>query len=171
MSIGKLDSLLKKIDKLEDIPGGVLRVNVSRQIQKVNGYARDNCPTYDGELRNSIHAYSEVTGDGVRGICYTTKKYAPYVELGAGPKGEADHKGISPAITPSYTQQPWFVHESQLGRAAEVYRWPSINTPDGRFYICSGQPAHPYMYPALKNNENRIMQELGDDLKKEIKKV
>ncbi len=64
LSIDKLDSLLKKIEKLEDIPGGVLRVNVARQIQKVNGYARDNCPTYDGELRNSIHAYSEVTGDG-----------------------------------------------------------------------------------------------------------
>ncbi len=35
----------------------------------------------------------------------------------------------------------------------------------------SGMEAQPYLYPALKNNEGRIMENIKDDLKKAIREV
>lgn len=172
MSVQRLDELLKKLDNLEDIPGGVLRVSVAREIQKVAAVAKMKAPGYTGELRNSIHGKSEVIEGGVRGTCYTAKKYAVYVELGTGPKGEQNHGGISPVFSPVYVQEPWWIHESQIDRKdAEFYRWPYIDTKEGRFYKCSGQAAHPFMYPALKSYEDAIASSICTDVRMEIRKV
>lgn len=95
------------------------------------------------------------------GTCWTNRAYAPYVEFGTGPKGQANHAGISPEVTPVYTQVPWWIHESQVDRrTAEKYRWFYINTPQGRFYQCTGQPAHPFLYPALHDNEDKILKNM-----------
>ena len=97
---------------------------------------------------------------------------APYVEFGTGPKGQADHAGISPDVTPVYSQSPWWIHESQVDRTiAERYRWFYIDTPQGRFYQCTGQPAHPFMYPALHDNEDKIMENMSASFKADIGKV
>ena len=89
------------------------------------------------------------------------------MEFGTGPKGQANHEGISPDAAVSYSQSPWWIHESQVGReTAERYGWSYIDTPDGRFYHCFGQAAHPYMYPALKNNEQEIERIFEEAVKK-----
>ena len=106
------------------------------------------------------------------GAAYTNKAYAGYVEMGTGPKGEANHSGISPVVNPSYTQNPWWIHESQIDKGlAERYHWFYIETEDGRFYQCTGQPAQPFMYPALKNNEDRVVMNMENALKRELRKV
>nr|DAY83166.1 MAG TPA: putative tail component [Caudoviricetes sp.] len=178
MSIDRLDSLLKKIDRLEEIPSGALRVSVARQIQTISGEAKLLCQENSGELRQSIHSYSEVIEGGVRGTCYTTKKYAPYVEFGTGPEGEANHQGISPAITPSYVQHGWGIPAYAIDRndAVEKYHFREGVYEDSNgfqylYYYTNGQPAHPFMYPALKNNEDKVVKSLSADLQKEIKKV
>lgn len=51
-------------------------------------------------------------------------------------------------------------------RRQSGYGWPCIDTPDGRFYRCSGQAAQPYMYPALKNNEQEIERIFEEAVKK-----
>lgn len=112
-----------------------------------------------GDLRSSIQmrSYQEDTGAYVAEV-YTRKEYAHYVELGTGPKGAANHAGISPEVSPSYTPSPWWIHESQLDiGVAQMYHWNYIDTPDGRFYICYGQAAQPFMYPALKDNEQTVL--------------
>ena len=97
---------------------------------------------------------------------------APYVEFGTGPKGQADHAGISPEVTPVYTQAPWWIHESQIDRrTAEKYRWFYIDTPQGRFYQCTGQPAHPFLYPALHDNEDKILKNMKASFQTNIGKV
>ena len=80
---------------------------------------------------------------------------------------------ISPNISPAYTQSPWWIHEGsgadEIDRAtAEHYHFPYIETKDGRFYQCTGQPAQPFLYPALKNNEDRITEIIGEELKKQL---
>ena len=106
------------------------------------------------------------------GAAYTNKAYAGYVEMGTGPKGEANHSGISPVVNPSYSQNPWWIHESQIDKGlAERYHWFYIETEDGRFYQCTGQPAQPFMYPALKNNEDRVVTNMEKALKRELRKV
>lgn len=130
------------------------------------------CPVDHGELRGSIRTQVLEQDGRTLGVVYTNKSYAPYVEFGTGPKGQANHAGISPAVTPAYAQSPWWIHESQIDKeAAEKYHWFFIETEDGRFYQCTGQPAQPFMYPALKNNEERVTRNVSNYLAREVRKV
>lgn len=159
-------SLMNALGELSAID---LHDAVSKGIKTVQAEAKSLCPVYDGEMRDSIYTSVENGEESIRGTCYTNKSYAAYVEFGTGPKGQANHEGISPDVAVSYSQSPWWIHESQVGReTAERYGWPCIDTPDGRFYRCSGQAAQPYMYPALKNNEQEIEKIFEEAVKKKI---
>ena len=124
----------------------------------VRGAAVMNAPGNTGYLRQNIfHDFEEGHFTATSEV-FTNVSYAPYVELGTGPKGVADHEGISPEITPAYTMEPWWIHESDVDPwIAEQYHWPSIDTPEGKFYKCDGQPARPFMYPALKDNREKVI--------------
>jgi len=159
----------KLLDSLGKLSQTDLYGAVARGIKTVQAEAKSLCPVHDGELRDSIYISVENSEDGIRGTCYTNKSYAAYVEFGTGPKGQANHEGISPDVAVSYRQSPWWIHEIQVGReTAERYGWPYIDTPDGRFYCCSGQAAQAYMYPALKNNEQEIERIFEEAVKKKI---
>lgn len=167
-----LDDLERKLVVLEQVAEENMEQLVGRQVKRVQSTARLLCPVHDGELRRSIQTQTENTGDRIMGSTYTNKKYAPFVEFGTGPKGAADHSGISPAVSVAYTQSPWWIHEDDLdAKAAEEYHWFYIDTPEGRFYQCYGQAAQPFMYPALKNNEDRIAKNMQTSLRKEFRKV
>lgn len=162
-----MQELDRKISSLASI---VAHSSVEKGIQFVQGAAKENCPAGDGELRNSIFT-SVQDGDTTVGTCYTNKSYAPYVELGTGPKGQENHIGISPNVDVAYSQKPWWIHESQIDRnIAERYHWFYIDTPEGRFYQCSGQAAQPFLYPALKNNKEAVTGIIKSELKKEIRR-
>ena len=126
-----------------------------------------------GGLRQSIQMRSFREDDGTYvAEVYTNKQYAAYVEFGTGPKGAANHAGISPEVSPSYTPNPWWIHESQLDvGVAERYHWHHIDTPDGRFYICYGQAAQPFMYPALKDNEQTVLDILKGGYQEAIRRA
>lgn len=158
--------LIKKLDNMSDVD---LRMGVGRALKTVQGEAKLLCPGDSGELRNSIMTTVEGTADSVIGKCFTDKSYAPYVELGTGPKGEQNHEEISPAISPAYTQAPWWIHESQVDKeVAERYHWFKVNTKDGVFYQCTGQPAHPFLYPALRNNEEKVTDQIAEYCRKDM---
>ena len=164
--------LEKKFAVLEQVADEQMEKIVGRQAKRIQAEAKLLCPVQDGELRRSIQTKVQREGDSVTGVVYTNKKYAPYVEFGTGPKGEADHAGISPVVTPSYVQKPWWIHESKVdAEVAERYHWFFIDTPDGRFYQCTGQAAQPFLYPALKNNEKRVAKNMEDALKRELRKA
>ena len=161
------------MDALGELSAIDLHDAVSKGIKTVQAEAKSLCPVYDGELRDSIYTSVENGEESIRGTCYTNKSYAAYVEFGTGPKGQANHEGISPDATPVYTQSPWWIREgsgpNEVDRAtAEKYGWFYIDTPEGRFYQCTGQPAQPFMYPALKNNEKQIEQVIREELRKQF---
>lgn len=142
------------------------RLDVAEEMTHAVNTVRDaavlGCPVNHGELRHSIYGEVDQYGDTIQGVCFTDKKYAVYVEFGTGPKGEENHANISPNHHPVYKQAPWWIHESQIdARDAERYGWFHIDTQDGRFYQCTGQPAHPFMYPALKNNEDSVLKDFS----------
>lgn len=168
-----LDKLMKKYGKLgSQVAADVMEKAVGASCQMVQKEARQLCPVDMGELRQSIRTLVEVSEEKVMGSVFTNKSYAPYVEFGTGPEGEKSHTGISPAVTPAYAQSPWWIHESQVDVAvAERYHWFYLDTPDGRFYRCSGQAAQPFMYPALKDNEERVTRNISNYIAREIKKV
>lgn len=168
-----LDKLMQKYEKLaEQAANEAMGRAVGASTKMVQGEAKLLCPVDHGELRQSIKTRVEVEEERTVGIVYTNKSYAPYVEFGTGPKGEADHAGISPEVTPAYSQSPWWIHESQIGaETAEKYHWFFIDTPEGRFYLCSGQAAQPFIYSALKNNEDRAVRNISNYLAREIRKA
>lgn len=158
--------LNKHFDKMSKVE---MKKGISRGISFVQEAAKSNCPVFDGELRSKI--LTEVTEESevVRGVCWPAVEYGAYVELGTGPKGQANHAGISPDVTVSYSQSPWWIHESQIDpEIAEHYHFFYVDTKDGRFYQCTGQPARPYLYPALKNNEEAIVQIVAKEIKKQL---
>lgn len=165
MILGALE-LEKKLRALSEME---LRQGIEKGISLVQEDAKANCPVYDGELRESIFTEVENKDGKIRGTCYTNKRYAPYVEFGTGPKGQADHDGISPDVAVSYSQTGWWIHESQIGRdVAEHYHFFHIDTEKGRFYKCYGQAAQAFMYPALKNNEDAILAIIARSAKEQL---
>jgi len=163
-----MSGLEKRLNELDrtDLSNGI-----GKAISFVQEAAKSGCPVHDGELRESIYVSVETEGEVVRGTCYTNKGYGPYVEFGTGPKGQASHEGISPNVAVAYTQNPWWIHESQIDKAvAEKYHFFSIKTPQGIFYQCTGQAAQPFMYPALKNNKDKAKKIIADATKKSIRK-
>lgn len=122
-----------------------------------------------GELRTSLGMVVQNDKDGVFAHIGTNKEYAPYVEFGTGPTGAARHNGISPDVDPVYRLTPWWIHESMVDPEVPlVYNWSYRDTDQGRFYHVSGQPAHPYLYPAFADNEKTIKDIIAGGFEKAV---
>lgn len=123
-----------------------------------------------GELRNSLGSTVRTTLDGAEAYIGTNKEYASYVEFGTGPVGAKNHQGTAPDAGIVYTLSPWWIHENRVDpRAASVYGWPYRDTDQGRFYRVSGQPAHPYLYPAFEDNKKLIADILAKGMEEVFK--
>lgn len=160
-----------KMGKMENITE-VLQSAMGKEIMRVRNAAASNCPVNHTELQESIMAMVRPNEKGIEAVCYTNARYAAYVEFGTGPQGQESHEGISPHVQPTYTQQGWWFPGKDIDPSdAEKYHWPKSEGPDGVFYYTNGQAAQPFMYPALKGNEETIKRNLSAALKTEIKKV
>lgn len=162
-----MDALLRELNRLENLS---LKKPIEEATQLVQGTAKSLCRRNSGELSESIMISTNEVNGCAAGVCYTNKRYATYVELGTGPKGQTNHEGISPDVPVAYTQTPWWIHESMVDKeTAEKYHWFKLETNKGVFYQCTGQPARPFLYPALKNNEERIKQIMANGVKEALK--
>lgn len=170
MITGKIE-LNKRLEELSKID---MSKSVGKGISFVQEAAKSLCGGFrqsSGELRESI--FTEVqTQDGVTtGICYTNKEYAPYVEFGTGPRGQEQHEGISPEVAITYSQTGWIIPGGAMDREkAESYGLGVLENKGGELigYLTNGQPAKPFMYPALKDNEKEIMKLVGREIKKQL---
>lgn len=174
-SIKGVDLLVKKLTRLGGNVEKAMKTGILQGAKSVQGKAKLLAPTNDGYLRNSIHADVEQRGDLVIGRVYTNLEYAPYVEFGTGPVGMASDKKDIPAKVLNqlaYRQDGWWIHESQIDEAvAEKYHFFKIETNQGAFYYTEGQPAQPFLYPALLQSQSRVGAIIRVALKKEIEKM
>lgn len=172
-----LDKLMRKLDALgTQVAGETLERAVNASTKTVQAEARLNCAGFripTGELRQSIRTKVNSESDRVIGVVYTNKEYAPYVEFGTGPAGEADHQGISPNATPTYSQKGWIIPAKAMDREkAESYGLGVVEKADEVIgYLTNGQPAHPFLYPALKNNEGRVKRNIANYIARAIKEA
>lgn len=163
------DKLIAKLHRLSDsrTVTDIVLTAVNGGGKMVQGEARLLAPVNSGELRNEgiqVKAEAKSIGEAIA-VVYVTKEYGIYVELGTGPVGQANHSGISSEISVSYRSTPWYVHESQID--VGPYHFQKV----GEFYKMYGQPAQPYLYPALKNNEKRVSQYICTYVNKRIKEI
>lgn len=152
---------MRKFDQLGSMEPVVYK-SVKRQAEVVRGVAVKLCPVYSGpwsfvprgELKRSIYTKVEQDADATIGCVYTDAEPAPFVEFGTGPVGQANHTGISPKVPVAYTQEQWVWADEE-----------------GGFHTTEGQPAQPFMYPALKSMEKHVVRAIGSDLQAEIRKA
>lgn len=142
MEVKGTESLLKKLKTMnEAMQGKIVSKAIAKGCKIVQANAKLLCPVDKGELRNSIMTKVEDTDTRITGKVYTNKKYASYVEFGTGQRGEASHEGTAPNVDIEYSSS-----------------W-------------RGQPAQPYLYPALKNNEEIVTKQIADDIAMQIRKL
>ena len=163
-------NLERKLNNISDLTG-TIEAAMRKEIRRVRNAAVAMCPANHGELRHSIRTDVTTENDAVIGICYTNNQYAAYVEFGTGPKGAANHSGISPNVHPTYVQKGWWFPGKGIPPAdADRYHWPKIETEEGTpLYFTSGQAAQPFMYPALTSNEQIIKDNIAKAVQRKIK--
>lgn len=151
-----VDELLRKISQLESEAFDELAKTVKREGKKVQSTAKLLCSVDTGELRQSIKEETEISKEQIQSKVYTNKEHAPYIEFGTGPKGQENHAGISPDVNPMYRQTGWVYGIEEKGKT--------------KFIFTRGQPAKPFMYPALYKREDKIVQTISNSLKKLFKR-
>lgn len=156
-SIQNIDKLMKKLQKLNIDSRQELKQSMERNIKMVQGEAKLLCPVAEekgGGLRDSIATDVKDDGNKIIGKVSTNNEYAPYVEFGTGRKGETTSVADKYPGPLSYKQDKW-----------------KVNIPDVGVRWIEGQAAQPYLYPALKNNEELVKKNIASDLEKKIREV
>ncbi|WLF70891.1 HK97-gp10 family putative phage morphogenesis protein [Clostridium septicum] len=151
-SVVGLDNLLKKLNKLGGNVEETLYKSMQRQGELVKGDAKDLCPVDTGDLRQSIKSETKNYKNKITTRVYTNSDHAAYVEFGTGKVGERTNKNNK--VNVSYKQDKWLANIPDVG-----VRW------------VEGEPAQPYLYPALKNNEKIVVENIKEDVKKEIERI
>lgn len=153
-----LEALFRKLDSMVEIKPDLMKV-----MDKAGEFIRDDArllvPVDKGDLRKSIQHTTKDTGTSVESVVHTNSDHAAFVEFGTGPVGAANHEGISPNVNPQYQMEKW------LGVV------PFLKSEDdtGLRYI-AGQRAQPYLYPALKDNEEQLREYLKEEIAKAIRR-
>lgn len=152
MKIEGLDRLYRKIARLHNID---IKPIIEDATIRVRDEAKMRVPVDTGELQNSIDYNVDISAKGFTGKVFTNKEHGIYVELGTGPKGEANHIGISPEIKPIYSPSGWVYYD----------------TDKQKFIFTNGQPARPFMYPALHDNREKISKFIQSRVQKKIEEA
>lgn len=133
--------------------------------QEVSGRAVGNLSNIkhgSGELVGSVKDEVATKSSGeISGHVWTDKKEGLFREMGTGPVGEKTTKDLPPGVTPVYTQKAWFFPVSaSVEDLTALYGIPKIEIQGVEFYKTSGQPARPWLYPALKYVEENMAKEI-----------
>lgn len=152
MKIEGLDRLYRKIERLHNID---IKPIIEDATIRVRDEAKMRVPVNTAELQNSIDYNVDISAKGFTGKVFTNKEHGLYVELGTGPKGEANHSGISPEVKPIYSPSGWVYYD----------------TDKQKFIFTNGQPARPFMYPALHDNREKISKFIQEKVQRKIEEA
>lgn len=152
MKIEGLDRLYRKIARLHNID---IKQIIEDATIRVRDEAKMRVPVDTGELQNSIDYNVDISAKGFTGKVFTNKEHGLYVELGTGSKGEASHIGISPEIKPIYSPSGWVYYDVDKQK----------------FIFTNGQPARPFMYPALHDNREKISKFIQSRVQRKIEEA
>lgn len=128
VEIEGMDKLLADLEKLANAED--IENAVEKSCALVEAKAKRKAPKGTGALRRSIESKVENKGTSIEGTVFTPLEWAPYVEFGTGLFAE---KG---------------------GRKDVPWRYKAD---DGKWYTTEGQKPQPYLRPALKENEKKII--------------
>lgn len=123
----KIEGIEEVMSRLDGLADGSrMQRALAAAGEVVSADAKANCPVDTGHLRNSI----AVQVDGNSAVIGPSAEYGIYVEFGTGSRGSS---------SVAHTSKKSWTYYSK-----------------GRFYTTSGQPARPFLVPALKDNVSEI---------------
>lgn len=166
VEIRGLDRLKGKLGKVSTAAQKGAEQAVYEITQEVSGRASSNLQSSvkygTGELAGSVKDEVVTKSSGeISGHVWTDKKEGLFREMGTGPVGEKSTKDLPPGITPVYTQKAWFFPvSSSIEDLTALYGIPKIEIQGVEFYKTSGQPARPWLYPALKYVEENMAKDI-----------
>lgn len=153
-----IGELLRKFDDISHIAP-----QLHQLMEQCGTFIRDDArlrvPVDTGDLRKSIQNTTRETEGGIETVVHTNSDHAAFVEFGTGPVGAANHQGIAPGIQPVYAREKW----------RGVIPFLKTETDPGIRFI-AGQPAQPYLYPALKENEQQLKEYLAGGMRELIRR-
>lgn len=151
IEIEGLTELRAGLENVEDlITEGILE-GVGRALMSIEDDAKMLCPVDTGALRESIHSDWTQKDGGAEGYAGTNYETAPYIEFGTGPKGRD---------TPVRGKYPGPIKY-------RITKWRGKIPGVGWRYI-SGQPAQPFLYPALRQNEASAPKYIANAIKNKL---
>lgn len=150
VTIKNVDRLVARFNKIASMD---LKEKVVQATTLVHGQAKNLAPVDTGNLAGSIRMEVKMADKNIQGRVFTNLEYAPFVEFGTGSNGSGTYPYKVKDLSLTYRDTPW------------------VYSPDGgeTFYYTNGQPAQPYMYPALKENEKYIKELLKSGVKEKLK--
>lgn len=154
MSVQNVDKLLRKLKRMDMDVNDTLAPIMAKQAKFLQGEAKDLCPVDQGQLRNSIRTTTRKSKYKVTALVHTNSEYAAYVEFGTGKVGETTPVANKYPGPLSYKQTKW-----------------KANIPNIGWRYVAGQPAQPFLYPALKNNESKVRDNIANELKEVIREA
>lgn len=172
VEIRGMDRLRRKVNALPQILNTAMEGATNEITELVRAAAElklsSSMKAGSGELLGSIKTEVVVDSGGkLVGRVWSDKEQAIYREFGTGPNGEASLKDLPEGIHPVYTQTRWFIPAEAVAiDLSAVYGMPKITIQGKDFYITSGQPARPFLYPSLKE----ILPQMGDIYKEHVQK-
>lgn len=136
---------IKNIDRLQQRLNKIANIELKKAMidatKLVHAQAKELAPVDTGNLAGSIHQEVKIKGENLEGRVFTNVEYAPYVEFGTGIKGNGSYPYKINGLNLAY-KEDWV-----------------------------GMVAQPYMYPALKQNENYIRNLFKSDVKTNLTKT
>ena len=156
VEIKGLDRLKRKLNAMPKILSEALEDATYEITELVRSAAElrlsSGMKSSSGELLGSLKTeVVENAGGKIVGRVWSDKEQAIYREFGTGPNGEASPKDLPEDVNPIYTQTRWFIPAEEVGVDLNaIYGLPKITIQGKDFYITSGQPARPFLYPSFE---------------------
>ena len=153
------NNLIKKLSEIDSEAGQEVAMRAVKQAGAIVQSQAKLLITGDtGALARSVRVKNEVKEESVTSTVYTNSKYAPYYEFGTGPR---------------YRQTGWMIPADAMTiDKAEAYGFRvAYKNGDVIGYYTKGQMARPFMYPALHDQEDKIMKNTERLFKKKLKEI
>ena len=150
--LGRLKNKVGKLPKL--IEEGYMNAD-TEIVEAIEGLAKSRLQANTQHSQgNTNYVKSEVREEGGNKVSsiYTDKDTNIYKELGTGPVGESSQKDMPTDFHPVYTQKPWFFPVASVDMdLTALYGMRKLKLGDAEFYMSSGQPARPWLYPSYRD--------------------
>jgi len=150
-----LNSLAEQLQRLGGSVEAPVAKGMRKTLMRISATAKTLVRVDTGQLRNSITEDVQTGPGEVIGKVGSNLSYAVFNELGTGPRAM---ENPPPAAL-------------KLGARYRVKGWSYKNPKTGEWVHTRGMPAQPFLYPALQQEKDRIVEDIADALGEAIREA